>query len=283
MPSDDVAHYYDRNTRRFLMIGSGRVGHTMHRELWGPGIGSAREAADHINHVVADEIAGLDLGSQPTIVDFGSGVGGTLFHLAERFPTARLSGITVSRRQVEIAERLTRDLGYSDRCSISLGDFQTADLQLRADVIVAVESFVHSDSRDAFLANASRHLGQGGHLIIADDFLVSEKDSLGADQRLRVDQFQAGWHVPAVCTAESLIEAAAKHGFGADKSVDLTSLTRPGGRVRDRLTAALSPLMVRLGLGGIPFFGNLIGGNALQIGLRDGFLHYRLLVFRNGT
>lgn len=283
MPSDDVAHYYDRNTRRFLMMGSGRVGHTMHRELWGPGIESAREAADHINRVIADEIAGVNLGPQPTIVDFGSGVGGTLFHLAERFPTARLSGITVSRRQVEIAERLTRQLGYSDRCSFLLGDFQTTNLELSADAIVAVESFVHSDSMDAFLANASKHLRQGGHLIIADDFLVSEKDSLSADQRLRVEQFQAGWRVPAVCTAESLVEAAAKHGFGADKSVDLTSLTRPGSRVRDRVTAALSPLLVRLGLGRIPFYGNLIGGNALQIGLRDGLLQYRLLVFRNGA
>jgi tocopherol O-methyltransferase len=283
VPSDDVAHYYDRNTRRFLMMGSGRVGHTMHRELWGPGIESAREAADHINRVIADEIAGVNLGPQPTIVDFGSGVGGTLFHLAERFPTARLSGITVSRRQVEIAERLTRQLGYSDRCSFLLGDFQTTNLELSADAIVAVESFVHSDSMDAFLANASKHLRQGGHLIIADDFLVSEKDSLSADQRLRVEQFQAGWRVPAVCTAESLVEAAAKHGFGADKSVDLTSLTRPGSRVRDRVTAALSPLLVRLGLGRIPFYGNLIGGNALQIGLRDGLLQYRLLVFRNGA
>ena len=282
MPSD-VARYYDRNTRRFLLVGSGRGVHSIHRELWGPGVGSAREAADHINRVIADEITGLDLGAEPVIVDFGCGVGGTLFHLAERFPSAQLSGVTVSPRQIEIAERLSTELGYADRCSFSLGDFQTADLGLRAEVILAVESFAHSDSAQGFLANVAKHLRPEGRLIIADDFLAYEMDSLEAEQRLRVQQFRAGWRVPSVGTVKSLVQVAAEHGLGVEKTVDLTSLTLPGSRVRDHLTAALSPVLVRLGLAGIPFCGNLIGGNALQSGLRDGFLRYQLLVFRKRT
>jgi len=281
VPSDDVVRYYDRNTRRFLLTGSGLGVHSIHRELWGPGVESAREAADHINRVIADEIAGLDLGPEPVIVDFGCGVGGTLFHLTERFPSAQLRGLTVSPRQIEIAERLAEKLGYEDRCLFSLGDFQTADLGLRAEVILAVESFVHSDSAESFLANVAKHLRPGGRLIIADDFLTSEIDSLDAQQRLRVQQFQAGWRVPSVTTVVSLVKVAAVHGLGMEKTVDLTSLTRPGSRARDRVTAALSPLLVRLGLSGIPFYGNLIGGNALQTGLRDGFLRYQLLVFRS--
>jgi hypothetical protein len=39
-------------------------------------------------------------------------------------------------------------------------------------------------------------------------------------------------------------------------------------------------LPARLGLGRIPFYGNMIGGNALQIGLREGVLRYELLVLR---
>jgi hypothetical protein len=30
----------------------------------------------------------------------------------------------------------------------------------------------------------------------------------------------------------------------------------------------------------MPFFGNLLGGHALQVGLREGIFEYRLLVFR---
>jgi SAM-dependent methyltransferase len=280
VPSDSVSRYYDRNTCRFLFMGSGRGARSIHRELWGPGVGSAREAADSIDRMVAEEIARLDTGARPLILDFGCGVGGTLFHLAECFPGARLLGITVSRRQVELAERLARKLGYADRCSFSVGDFQTAELDVRAHVIVAVESFAHSDSADAFLANAAKHLREGGRLILTDDFLASPKDSLDHRQRLRVEEFQAGWRVPAVCTTERLVAAATARGLAAEKAVDLTSHTRPGSRVRDRFVAALSPLWVRLGLARFPFYGNMIGGNALQVGLREGFLRYHLLVFR---
>ena len=282
--ADEVARYYDRNTRRFLWMGSGGSVHSMHRELWAPGVASRRDAADHINRVIADEIT--DLGapnstdSSLVIIDFGCGVGGTLFHLARRFPKARLIGITLSRRQVEIAERLAGESGCADRCSFSLGDFLAIDLDVRADVVVAVESFVHSRSADAFLANAARHLRPGGLLIVVDDFLASEIDSLDARQRARVDHFRAGWRAPAVCTADSLARDAAEQGFAAGKVVDLTQLTRPGSRVRDRLTAAVSPLAARLGLGRMPFYGNMIGGNALQIGLREGFFLYELLTFR---
>jgi tocopherol O-methyltransferase len=280
VPPTDVTRYYDRNTRRFLLMGSGRQVRSIHRELWGPGVESSREAAGHIDRVVADEITRLVSSGRPVVLDFGCGVGGTLFHLAERIPEARLTGITMSPRQVELAERFAKESGVEDRCSFALGDFQSADLGVRADTIVAVEAFSHSDSAEAFLANAAKHLLPGGWLIIADDFLASAMDSLDAGQRRLVEQFQAGWRVPAVCTVEGLVDDAAAHHLVTEKMVDLTSLTRPGSRIRDHLTAAFSPLLARLGLGRIPFYGNLIGGNALQIGLRDGFLRYQLLVLR---
>lgn len=285
--ADEVARYYDRNTRRFLWMGSRGGVHAMHRALWAPGVASARDAADHINRVLADEIAELvapvATNTGPVIVDFGCGVGGTLFHLARRFPSARLIGITLSQRQVEIAERLADEVGCASRCSFSLGDFQAANLDVHADVVVAVESFVHSKSADAFLASAARHLRDSGCLIVVDDFLTSEVDSLNARQRVQVDTFRAGWRAPAICTSEGLAGAAARHGLAAGKVVDLTPLTRPGSRVRDRLTAVIGPLASRLGLARMPFWGNMIGGNALQVGLRERFIAYKLLTFRRAA
>lgn len=280
VPPTDVARYYDRNTRRFLFMGSGRHARSIHRELWGPGVESAHEAAGYIDRVIADEIESRVSGERPVVLDFGCGVGGTLFHLAERMPEARLYGITVSPRQVEFAKRFAGEADVADRCSFTLGDFQSADLGVPADAVLAVESFTHSDSADAFLANAVKHLHPGGSLIIADDFLASEPDSLNLEQRRRVEQFQAGWRVPSVRTVERLVRDGARHGLEPESIVDLTPFTRPGGRMRDRLTAAVSPLLARLGLGGIPFYGNLIGGNALQIGLREGFLSYQLVILR---
>ncbi len=276
----DVARYYDRNTRPFLLVGNGRRVHAMHRELWGPGVDSSEKAADYVNTLVADELA--DLASRPEsfVLDFGCGVGGTLFRLARHLPHARLKGVTVSGRQVAVAERLAAELGHDGRCSFVLADFETADLGPAADAIVAVESFTHSTTVDAFLESAARHLTLRGLLVVTDDFLAAEESTLDTRQRRLVGQFRAGWRLPTVCTSERLVEAAAGHGLEAVKVVDLTQLTRPGSRVRDRLVAATAPVLWGLRLGFAPFCGNIIGGDALQRGLREGFLRYRLVVLR---
>jgi len=274
----EVAEYYDRNTRRFLLMGRGAP--SVHRELWAPGVDSVRGAVEHVDTLIGDRIAEMVDDPAPHIVDFGCGVGGTLFHLARRLPQARLTGLTVSRRQVQVAERMAARLGLAARCSFRLADFQVADLPERAAAIVAVESFAHSASAEAFLANAARHLGEGAPLVVVDDFLAAPEPTLSPVQKARVEEMRSGWRIPSLCTVESFVAAAERHGFEALVTRDLTPLTRPGSRLRDRLTAVLSPLLVGLGLGRMPLYGNMIGGNALQIGLREGFVRYHLLVLR---
>ncbi|MGE0159899.1 MAG: cyclopropane-fatty-acyl-phospholipid synthase family protein [Gemmatimonadales bacterium] len=279
----DVADYYERNTARFLFMGGGDA-RAMHRELWGPGVTSSRGAVDHIDELLAAELADLSDRADALVLDFGCGVGGTVFRLAERLPAARFYGMTVSRRQVELAERLAASLGWSARCSFTLGDFHATDLEVRAQAVVAVESFAHSTRPGAFFANASRHLERGGRLLVADDFLTRDEGALDPAHRAHVERFRRGWRVPAVATFARVERDAAEHGLTLEKNVDLTPLTRPGARLRDRIVALTNPALVRfdtaVDLTRIPFFGNLIGGHALQTGLRSGFLEYRLLVFR---
>lgn len=275
-----VARYYERNTRRFLFLGRTGGTYAMHRELWAPGVTSVEAAAGHVNRLIGDEVALRVSGNDPVLVDFGCGVGGTLFDLGRRFPEARLHGVTISPRQAEIAERLAGRLGMGDRCSFTLGDFHETDLGVQAEAVVAIESFAHSHSAEAFLANASRHLRPGGSLLVADDFLAMDADLLDARARRLVEQFRSGWRVPAVGTVESLVASGTKHGLELERVEELTDLTRPGVRTRDVLVAAVGPTLARLRLGGIPFFGNIIGGNALQIGLREGFIRYRLVILR---
>jgi len=275
-----VARYYESNTRRFLLAGS-RGAHAMHRELWAPGVRSAAEAVTHVDRLVGDELADLlaieTSGGAPLVLDFGCGVGGTLLRLAERFPHPRLRGVTLSVRQVEIAERLTGEHGFAERCSFECADFQAMQAGELASAIVAVESFAHSASADAFLSAAVRHLRPHGRLVIVDDFLAGDEGELTPRQRLHVGRLRAGWRVPAVCTVEHLTRRAERHGLRLQKVDDLSPHTRPGRRLRDRLIALVGPLLAGLGLARSPLWGNMIGGNALQIGLREGFLRYRLV------
>ena len=78
---------------------------------------------------------------------------------------------------------------------------------------------------------------------------------------------------------DECVRTASELGLEPVSDADLTPLIRLG-RPRDRAIALLAPLFRRLGLTPIPFFGNMIGGSALQAGLREGLFTYRLLEFR---
>ncbi len=281
MSSDaDVSGYYDRNTPRFLLVGGGGASHSIHRQLWGPGVRTAEEASNHIHTLVASEIERIQ--PAPTyVIDMGCGVGGTLFYLAESLPESELLGVTISARQHQIALKLAEEKDLSHRCRFVQEDFQIMEVEGDAQAIVAIESFVHSRSSEPFFRSVERHLADGGLLVIADDFLARDRGLLDTAAVGHVQDFESGWRLGALCTVEKCASSAASFGLTKTKDVDLSPLIRLG-RPRDRAISALSPVLRFLGLESIPFFGNMIGGNALQIGLRAGFLEYHLLVFRKG-
>lgn len=283
--AEQVAEYYDRNTRRFLLVGRTGTSYAIHRQLWGPGVETPAQAAAHVNQLLVREIRGLGADPPGSVLDLGCGVGGTLFHLARAFPGTRLTGITISPRQVEVARRLSAEQEVSSRCDVRLGDFTAlapAPPGRGVEVAVAVESFVHAAHREAFLAAAAGQLVEGGVLLVVDDFLAGEEGLLSPAMQDEVSRFRQGWRVPGLCTAEALREGARDAGMEPVGSLDLTGLIRTG-RPRDRLIGVLAPLFRRAGLVGIPFFGNMIGGNALQRGLRGGAIHYRMEIFRRGA
>lgn len=280
-----VARYYDRNTGRFLRFGGGRGALAIHRELWAPGVRSAEEAKRTVNSLLGDAIQrdGVDA---PTVLDLGCGVGGTVLELAERFAEARLHGVTLSPRQVEMAGALIRERGFSDRVTVHLGDFHGLRLSiggeaLRADTAVAVESFAHASDAEAFFRTAATHLRPGGTLLLVDDFLVRKEEDMDDLGRRLAGDFARGWRLGTLLTPDQAAGAASRAGLTLTANVDLTPLIRLG-RPRDKVIRLLAPLFAALGLVEIPFFGNMIGGNALQEGLRRGVFSYRMLTLRAG-
>ena len=53
---DPVARYYDSNTGRFLLVGRAGASHSIHRQLWGPGVDTAEDASDYINRLIEDRV-----------------------------------------------------------------------------------------------------------------------------------------------------------------------------------------------------------------------------------
>src|SRR5215207_9152861 len=73
-----VARYYDATTRMFLRADTARTA-TIHRRVWGPGVTSARAAAEYVHGMIAEAIGG----AARDVLDLGCGVGATSFWPSE--------------------------------------------------------------------------------------------------------------------------------------------------------------------------------------------------------
>ena len=271
----DVAAYYDRNTRRFLAFGGGSRSHAIHRALWGPSVTDAEQAGNYINVLLGNAIESLELGPGSTLLDLGCGVGGTMFALAQRFPRSKLYGVTISQRQAGLAEKLADRFHLESRCRFYCGDFESIDLGVTADVVIAVESMVHAGSLSAFLASAASHLAESGTLVIVDDFIEGAEEPKGPMLGV-LNDFREGWRLSSLTTVPACVTAAMSAGFDLVESLDLSPMIRL--RHRDRVIAAVGPLLRPLV--GMPMLGNLVGGAALTRGLQSGTLGYRWLRLR---
>src|SRR3954468_15295911 len=264
-PPTAVSEYYDANTRKFLLSGGDRA---IHRELWGPGVTSSREAVNHTHALVLDELAPDDR----WVLDLGCGVGAAALYLA-RQRAVDVVGVSISPEQVRLAERFAaRERSLQGRVRFETADFTALPDDVAGfDLAFAIEAFVHADDAAAFFAQAADALRPGGALVIVDDVRTGERHDPA------LDDFIAGWHAPSVVTVAEAEALAAGAGLTLVASRDLSPLQRLG-RPRDRLIRAIVPLLRRL-RGRSAWAQSMVGGDALQHCHRAGLLEYRLLRF----
>ena len=270
-----VRRYYDRHTATFLRYGQGGGAGAIHRAVWGPGV-ETREAAFHYveDRIAARLRAALPAATEPSVVDLGCGVGGSLCYLARRLPI-RGAGVTLSPLQARLATERIRAAGLDDRIRCLEGDYADPGLALpAADLAYAIESFVHGPDPAAFFAQCARVVRPGGLLLVCDDVM---RAGGGAAARRAIERFRRGWRINTLLDREALRALAAKAGFEHRSTDDLTPFLETG-RPRDRAIGLLAALV-----GWLPVdarLGHLTGGNALRTCLRRGWIGYDLALFR---
>lgn len=280
--SDHVRSYYDSNTQRFANWGPGKTSRSIHREVWGEGVTTAREATWHIDTLIGDVVE-AELNKNPSlrILDLGCGLAGTLSSLAFRFPdVADLTGVTISPVQVRMSREAIAKEGLASRIHVVEADFHELPPMQPADVTYAIEAFVHARDADGFFNQVRKVSSEHATLILVDDFLTEDEvaDAHSSRYARLIKDFSAGWRAPNVMTVQKAAEIAGRYGFILESEVDLTNQLRIG-RKRDRFIDVLYRLAGRM-LIKQSYLGGLMGGAALQRAIARGWIKYSMLVFR---
>lgn len=274
--SDDIQRYYDENTRTFLRFGHGRKLGGIRRAVWGPGVHTRADAIEFIEQQLLNRIAALADGT-PHVLDLGCGTCTTLCRMAERL-TMTGTGITLSPLQAELGALVIDERGLSERICCLQGDFTKLPSVIRpAHAAFAIESFVHGRDPVAFFSECARIVRPGGLLLICDDFLSDHLVRTSAVDRW-LERFTFGWHINTLITSTRAAELARAAGFDCCEAIDFSQFLELN-RVRDRAIALLMSL-ARHHRFKWTYGRMLLGGNALQRCLVQGWIRYLLMVFR---
>jgi cyclopropane fatty-acyl-phospholipid synthase-like methyltransferase len=273
--ADEVRRYYDANTERFERLGQGAA--FVHRGVWAPGVNTPDQAFTYVERFILEHLQQF---SMPTVVDLGCGLGASLIYLARHRPMTG-EGITISPIQAMRAEELSVAAGLAGRVRCRVGNFLAlpGDLQ-NIDLAFSIEAFVHSPDAARYFREAARILRPGGRLIICDDFLTAETSTHSSRRTERwIAEFRRGWHVGSLLSVEQARLMGREAGLQLVCDRDLTAYLRLDA-ARDRLlrlaadVAQTLPFVARS-----KYWNSMVGGAALQRGLRAGVLAYRIIGF----
>lgn len=166
------------------------------------------------------------------ILDVGCGIGGSSRHMANRWPkTAHVTGITISKAQVERATSLAHEQEVANVDFLERDAMRTGFPDASFDVAWAVESEMHMPDKDLFVREMVRVLKPGGMLVIAAwnvrDTRSSPLSKAEAEHvRLLVDE----WAHAKFTSIPDYIEIFEKNKLVDVTVADWTAATQPSWR-----------------------------------------------------
>lgn len=108
------------------------------------------------------------------VLDAGCGIGGTVIHLAKRYPSVAFVGITILPEHIKTAQRLAHDHQVDGSTEFLLADFMdTGFSPSMFDAVYLIESACYAPNKHLLLHELYRILKPGGTLVVIDCFRTS--------------------------------------------------------------------------------------------------------------
>lgn len=212
----DVANYYNITQRHYESWWGLKQHYSLHYGIWEDGIRTPAEAIANTNRIMM-ELSGTR--ENDAVLDAGCGVGGAAIYLCSN-KNARVTGITLSEKQLAFAKHLAAEKNVADKVSFHLMDYtQTGFAGESFDVVWACESMTHAADKEAFIKEAYRLLKKGGRLIVCDFFKTAEEQE---DKRSWIKKWMHTWFIDDIISCKLFTEQLSRHGFYIKQEADHT-------------------------------------------------------------
>ena len=233
-----------RSVLRALLLGWPRAGHPSHLHYaWD--LETAASLDDAILETTRRAVALLDLDGceQPHLFEPGCGIGGGVTQVAAMLPLAKVTGLSLVGKQLDIGRAMARARGLTNTEFVQGNYLGTAFPDAHFDGIFAIETLVYTPilERPALFRELFRILRPGRTLVSFDGFRL--RDPVGADEREWVQDVLDGWTIPLPATPQEFEEAAGSAGFEVLRVEDATRhIYQSARRISAIATSALRPL-----------------------------------------
>lgn len=205
-------------------------GHHLHHGLFLSGDEHPRRAQEEMIEFCL-RMLGFAPGS--AVLDVGCGYGGTAVYLARNYD-ARVTGITLSRKQAEFARKIARSNRVHDRVEFVVADAERHHFRdSHYDIVWTMESSEHFLNRRSYFRKAANALRQQGKLLVAAWTSVHPDGKLA---RLAEAAICQQFATPTGYMEE--IEAAGLHVTAVE---DLTRMVTPTWEICWRRARLVSP------------------------------------------
>lgn len=160
----------------------------------------------------------LKMSPEDEILDVGCGMGGSSLYLATKYH-ARVTGVTLSQKQVDIATQLAengqiRNVSFKVEDALSLASFPNN----RFDIVWSLESCEQFYDKELFIKQAFRVLRPGCKLMLAT--WCSDADEYEGLQAKEYQKLCNSLQLPYMPTIDRYVEMLRRQGFTINQTWD---------------------------------------------------------------